>query len=184
MPEPTLHWQGAAELRSDGAVWVGSLYLLGDVLYFVDGGRTDKRVRPHAALFALAGVLSTAPLTIEAYVFLWVEGGKTGADTIAQVVTALITVLLVVAGIYSRNKMEADDAAAMKALADMDEVPPVALLEDWCVEDGGSFLVPVSDVEECTKTEGSGLLVVTRLLERYELTVQPARDRLFSLLRP
>jgi len=165
-------------------VRVGSLYLVDDILYFVDGGRTDKRVRPHAALFAIAAALATAPLTIEGYVFLWVEGGKGTAATVAQVVTALVSIAIGVAGVYARRRMRAADAAAMDRLAAMDEALDIPFLDDWCVEDGGSFRLPVADIDECVADGESGLRIVTRLLDRYALTVQPERDRLLGLLRP
>ncbi|GEM_PF-2663539 len=178
-----LQWYGAAEVRAEGAVRVGSLYLTEHVLYFVDGGRTDKRVRPHAALFAIAAALATAPLTIEAYVFLWVESGKVLATTIAQVVTGLVSIGLAALGVWARDRMREADAAAMDRLAAMDDVPDMAFLDDWCVEDGGSFRLPVEDIDECTAEDERGLRIVTRLLDRYALTVQPDRDRLLGLLR-
>ena len=184
MPEPTLRWSGAAELRADGAVRVGSLYLLEEVLYFVDGGRTDKRVKPHAALFALAAALATAPASIEVYAFLWVQGGKGTEGTLAQVATAIVSALLFLAAVVSRNKMKSADDAAMDTLASMEEVPPVAFLDDWCVEDGGSFRLPLVDIESCVAQEDRDLRIVTRLLDRYDLTVRPSRDRLLACLRP
>ena len=175
-------WSGAAELRAEEAIRVGSLYLVGEILYFVDGGRTDKRVKPHEALFALAAALSTAPLTIEAYVFLWVEGGKGMAATVAQIVTALVTIALAATGVWARNSMMAADAAGMEQLAAMDDIPDLRFLNEWTIEDGGSFRLPLVDIESCT-VEDERVQLVTRLLDRYTLTVQPDRDRLVALLQ-
>lgn len=179
---PEVRWQGAAEVRAEGAVRVGSLYVVDEVLYFVDGGRTDKRVKPHSAFFATAAALATAPATIEAYVYLWVPGGPGAAARIAQVVAALATFALAGAGLWSRARLREADEAAMKALADMKDVPDFDFLDSWSVEDGGSFRLPIADIETCEVDGEDGLRIVTRLLDRYGLTVIPDRDRLRALL--
>ena len=176
-----LLWQGACELVEDGAVRVGTLYLLDDALVFLEGGRLPRGgVSGAKVLLALGGIFG----------FLFAVTGP-AADVVPsrEAVFARIVVGVLCAAALSLslkaalNKRE-EDERLLETLAEPVALPSPAALYALLDSAPGSFKLSLSDLRQVEGSAERDVTLRSRLDDIYRMRVRPDRDGLVAAMRP
>ena len=172
----SLRWQGGVSMRHDGVRRLGNLYVTRDAILFIEAGRPpDDRFGGAGAILGVAAMVAIIPLAIEGSSRAIMIDGMGWAPRLAQIASALAAIAMAALAVLVASRSRGRAKEDLLRLVGSDEDLEPEVLERMVHAIAGSFRLPVGDIEQLEKVGERELLIVTRLDERYLMTVVPDR---------